>query len=76
MKGKDYYYEGQLTLMEEDQHFPFIRLSVFCIVDSKTDEDIYNYNRFDKDYEGGKNEEYSVVLNTQDIDRMIIIEDR
>ena len=76
MKDKDYYYEGQITLMEENQHFPFIRLSVFCIIDSKTDEDIHNYNQFTKNYEGGKNEIYSVILNTQDIDSIVMIEDK
>ncbi len=72
IKDSPIVYCGQITLREENERFPLIRLERYSILDAETYETLSNFDPLSKKSDVPKGEQKSIIINTSDIDYVVV----
>lgn len=74
IKSGDYYYEGQVTSVEEHSHSPFIELSDFRVIRIEDMYEVENYNHFNIRCGLAKGEKRTMIIGMDSVDYIIAID--
>ena len=73
IKESNYYYEGQIVMVEENEHCPFIVLGAYRVLKVDSYNVIKNYNPFIINNDLSSNETRSIIINTEEVDYIEVI---
>ena len=74
IKDSDVVYEGQITKVEEQCRTPFVELSGYRVFNLEQTKELKNFNHEHKNCSLPKNEERTIIINTELVDYIVCID--